>query len=162
MPSNHLILCCPLLLLPSIFLASGSFLMSRPSYDVAKEFELWCGRRPLRVPWTARRSNQSIPQEVSANIHWKDWCSSWSSNTLTTCAKSQLVGKDPDAGKYWGQEKKGATEDEKVEWHHDLMDMDLNKIWEIVRTGKPGVLQSMRSQRVGFDLSTEQQKVRSF
>ena len=36
-------------------------------------FELWCWRRHLRVPWTARRSNQSI-----LNIHWKDWCWSWS------------------------------------------------------------------------------------
>ena len=35
-------------------------------------------------------------------------------------AKSQLIGKDPDAGKDWGQEGKGATEDEMVEWHHWL------------------------------------------
>ena len=42
-------------------------------------FELWCWRRLLKVPWTARRSHQSI-----LNIHWKDWCWSWSSNTLAT------------------------------------------------------------------------------
>ena len=42
-------------------------------------FELWCWRRLLRVPWTARRSNQSI-----LNIHWKDWCWTWNSNTLAT------------------------------------------------------------------------------
>ena len=35
-------------------------------------FELWCWRRLLRVPWTARRSNQSILKEISPNIHWKD------------------------------------------------------------------------------------------
>ena len=35
-------------------------------------FELWCWRRLLRVPWTARRSNQSILKEISLNIHWKD------------------------------------------------------------------------------------------
>ena len=35
-------------------------------------FELWCWRRLLRVPWTARRSNQSIPKEITLNIHWKD------------------------------------------------------------------------------------------
>ena len=34
--------------------------------------ELWCWRRLLKVPWTARRSNQSIPKEISLNIHWKD------------------------------------------------------------------------------------------
>ena len=37
-------------------------------------FELWCWRRLLRVPWTARRSNQSILKEVSPLIHWKDCC----------------------------------------------------------------------------------------
>ena len=47
-------------------------------------FELWCWRRLLRVPWTARRSNQSILKEISLNIHWKDWCWSWNSNTLAT------------------------------------------------------------------------------
>ena len=50
------------------------------------------------------------------NIHWKDWWS-WSSNTLATWC--ELIGKDPDAGKDWRQEK-GATEDEKIGWHHQL------------------------------------------
>ena len=39
-------------------------------------FELWCWRRLLRVPWTARRSNQSILKEISPGVHWKAWC--WS------------------------------------------------------------------------------------
>ena len=37
-------------------------------------FELWCWRRLLRVPWTAKRSNQSILKKSGLNIHWKDWC----------------------------------------------------------------------------------------
>ena len=40
-------------------------------------------------------------------------------------AKSLLIGKDPDAGRDWGQEEKGMTEDELVGWHHRLMDMSL-------------------------------------
>ena len=64
-------------------------------------FELCCWKRLLRVPWTARRSNQSI----------------WNSNTL---AKNWLLGKDPDAGKDRKQEEKGTTEDEMVGWHHWL------------------------------------------
>ena len=44
-------------------------------------FELWCWRRLLRVPWMARRSNQSILKEINPDVHWKDWCWSWSSNT---------------------------------------------------------------------------------
>ena len=47
-------------------------------------FERWCWRRLLRVPWTARRSNQSIPKETSPECSWKDWCWSWNSNTLAT------------------------------------------------------------------------------
>ena len=53
-------------------------------------FELWCWRRLLRVPWTARRSNQFILKELSwivmtiLNSHWEDWCWSWNSNTLAT------------------------------------------------------------------------------
>ena len=47
-------------------------------------FELWCWRRLLRVPWTARRSNQSILKEISPEYSWKDWSWSWNSNTLAT------------------------------------------------------------------------------
>ena len=45
-------------------------------------FKLWCWKGLLRVPWTARRSNQSILKEINPNIHWKDWCWSWNSHTL--------------------------------------------------------------------------------
>ena len=47
-------------------------------------FEMWCWRRLLRVPWTARTSNQFILKKSVVNIHWTDWCWSWSSNTLAT------------------------------------------------------------------------------
>ena len=46
--------------------------------------------------------------------------------------KSQLTGKDPDAGKDGGQEEKETTEDEMVGWHHDSMNMSLSKLWELV------------------------------
>ena len=47
--------------------------------------------------------------------------------------KSQLIGKDPDSGKNWRQEEKEMTEDEKVRWHHDSMDMSLKKLQEMVK-----------------------------
>ena len=46
--------------------------------------------------------------------------------------KNWLTGKDPDAGKDWGQEEKGMTEDEMVGWHHDSMDMSLGRLQELV------------------------------
>ena len=50
-------------------------------------FKLWCWRRLLRAPWTAGRSNWSLLKEINLNIHWKDWCWSWSSNLLVTCCE---------------------------------------------------------------------------
>ena len=81
-------------------------------------FELWHWRRLLRVPSITRRSNQSTLKEIKLNIHWKDWCWSWSSNILPLDAKSRLTGKAPDAGKDSRQEEKGMTGDEMVGWHH--------------------------------------------
>ena len=72
-------------------------------------FELWCWRRLLRVRWKS-----------TLNIHWKDWCWSWSSSPLATEVKTWLTRKDPDAGRDWGQEEKGLTEDEMAGWHHWL------------------------------------------
>ena len=83
-------------------------------------FEVWCWRRFFRVPWTARRSNQSILKEMSAEYQWMDWCWSSNANTWPPEVKKWLNGKDPDAGKDWRQEEKGTTEDEMVGWHHRL------------------------------------------
>ena len=54
------------------------------------------------------------------NIHWKQWCWSWSSNILATYMKSWLFRKYPDAGKDRRQEEKGTTEDRMIGWHHWL------------------------------------------
>ena len=54
------------------------------------------------------------------NIHWKDWCWSWNSNTLVTWCEELTHWIRPDAGKDWRQEEKGTTEDETVGWHHQL------------------------------------------
>ena len=95
-------------------------------------FELWCCRRLLTVPWTARRSNQSIPRKSVLNVHWKDWCWSWNSNTWPPDGKSWLIWKDFDAGKDWRQKEKGTTEDETVGWHPNLVNMSLSKLRELV------------------------------
>ena len=54
------------------------------------------------------------------NIHWKDWCWNWNSNTLATWCKELTHLKRPDTVKDWRQEEKGTTEDEMVGWHHQL------------------------------------------
>ena len=60
-------------------------------------------------------------------IHWKEPLILWPPNV-----KNWLIWKDPDAGKQWRWEEKGMTEDEMVGWHHQLMDMSLSKLWELV------------------------------
>ena len=75
-------------------------------------------------------------------------------------AKNWLTAKDPDAGEGWRQEEKGTTEDEIVGWQHQLygheFEQALSGSWWW--TGKPGMLQSMESKRVGHDWATEQQQ----
>src|SRR5574337_694238 len=87
-------------------------------------FELWCWRRLLRVPWTARRSNQSVLKEIGPGC---------SLEGMMLKLKLQYFGhlmqradslEKTDAGRDWGQEEKGTTEDE--------MDMSLSELRELV------------------------------
>ena len=128
-------------------------------------FELWCWRRLLRVPWTARRSNQSILKEISPGcsletlmLKLKLQCFGHLRQT-----KNWLIGKDSDDGKDWRQEEKGATEDEMVGWHHWFDGHEFEQApgrwW---RTGNPGMLQSMGLEIVGQYWVTELNWLRSF
>ena len=81
-------------------------------------FELWCWRRLLRVPWTARRSNQSILKEVSAGISLEEMMLKLKLQYSGHLIRRIDIGKDSDAGRDWGQEEKGTTADEMAGWHH--------------------------------------------
>ena len=85
-------------------------------------FELWYWRRLLRVPWTARRSNQSILKEIDQSWVFIGRTDVEAETPILWLpdAKSWLIGKDPDARKDWGQEEKGTTDDEMVGWQHWL------------------------------------------
>ena len=84
-------------------------------------FELWCWRRLLRVPWTARRSNQSILKEISPWVFFgRNDAKAETPVLWPPHEKSWLIGKDSDSGKDCGQEEKGTTEDEMAGWHHQL------------------------------------------
>ena len=83
-------------------------------------FGLWCWRRLLRVPWTARRSNQSILKETSPGCSLEGLMLKLKLQYFGYLVKSWLIGKDSDAGRDWGQEEKGTTEDEMAGWHHWL------------------------------------------
>ena len=72
---------------PIVMYGCESWTIKKVEHQRIDAFELWCWRRLLRVPWTARRSNQSILKKISPDIHWKDLCWSWSSSTLATWFK---------------------------------------------------------------------------
>ena len=84
-------------------------------------FELWCWKRLLRVPWTARRSNQSILKEISPEYSLEGLMLELKLQYLDPLMqRTDSLEKDLDAGKDWRQEEKGMTEDEMVGWHHHL------------------------------------------
>ena len=69
---------------PVVMYGCESWTIKKAEHWTTDAFEQWCWRRPLKVPWAARRSNQSILKEISPEIHWKDWSWSWNFNTLAT------------------------------------------------------------------------------
>ena len=83
-------------------------------------FELQCWRRLLRVPWTARRSNQSILKEISPGISLEGLIKAETPVLWPPHVKSWLIGKDSEAGRDWELEEKGTTENEMAGWHHWL------------------------------------------
>ena len=82
--------------------------------------ELWCWRILLRVPWTSRRSSQSVLKQISPEYSLEGWCWSWSSNTLTTWCEEPTHWKRPWC---WERLRAGGergTGDDLVGWHHRL------------------------------------------
>ena len=116
-------------------------------------FELLCWRRLLRVPSTARRSNQSILKispECSLEVLMLKL--NWPPN-----AKNWPIGKDPDAGKDWRRKKKGMTEDEVVLWRYQSVDMSLSKLWELVvdRESWCAVVHGLRKSQTWLSIWTQ-------
>ena len=120
-------------------------------------FELWCWRRLLRVSWTARRSNQSILISKSVmNIHWKDWCWSWNSNTLATWCEELTHFKRP-----WCWERlKARREGDNRGWDGWMASLtQWTQVWVGSRswwwTGRRGMLRFTGLQGVRHNWVTE-------
>ena len=145
---------------PVVMYGCVSWIIKKAERWRTDAFELWCWRRLLRVSWTARRSNQSILPEISPeysleglmlklkpqqfdHLIWKPthWKRPW-------CWERLKVGRERDNGGWWDGWMASLTQWTWV-WTSS------GRWW---RTGKPGVLQSMGSQRVGHDWATEWQQ----
>ena len=138
------------LIFPVVVYGCESWTIKKAEHQRIDAFELWCWRRFLRVPWTARISNQSILKEISAE-YLLDW--------LMLKLKLQYFGHqmwrtDSLGEKSLRQEEKGMTEDDG--WMTSLTQWT----WVWASSGswwwteKPGILQSMGSQRVRNDWAT--------
>ena len=99
-----------------------SWTVKKAEHQRIDAFELWCWRRLLRGPWTARKSNQSILKEINPGCSLEGMRLKLKLPTefQQPHAKSWRIGKNSDAGRDSGQEEKGTTEDEMAGWHHRL------------------------------------------
>ena len=141
---------------PVVMYGCESWTIKKAEHQRIDAFELWCWRRFLRVPWTARRSNQSILKEISPE---------YSLEGLMLKLKLQYFGhlmrtddlfeKTLMLGKIEGGRRRGRQRMRWLDCITDLMDMNLSRLQELVMTGRPGVVQPMESQRVGHDRETE-------
>ena len=109
------------IIFPVVMYQCESWVIMMPECQKIDAFKLWCWRRLLRVPWTARRSNQPILKEISPEysldgliLKLKPQSFGHLMQRTDSLEKTLMLGKD------WRQEEKGMTEDEMVGWHHWL------------------------------------------
>ena len=105
---------------PGVVYRCESWTIKKAEHQRTDAFELWCWRRLMKVPWTARRTNQSIIKEISPEYSLEGLMLRWKLQYFGhLMQRTDSQEKDPDAGKDWRQEK-GTTEDEMAGWHHRL------------------------------------------
>ena len=103
---------------PVVLYGCESWTVKKAEHRRIDAFELWCWRRLLRVPWTARRSNQSILKEIRPGISLEGMMLKLKLQYFGHLMQRVDSSEKTDAGRDWGQEEKGMTEDEMVGWHH--------------------------------------------
>ena len=105
---------------PVVMYGCDSWTVKKAERHRIVAFELWCWRRLLRVPWATRRSNQSILKIISPGISLEGMMLKLKLQYFDHLIQRVDSLEKTDAGRDWGQEEKGTTEDEMAGWHHGL------------------------------------------
>ena len=117
---------------PVVMYGCESWTVKKGEHRRIDAFGLCCWRRLLRAPWTARRSNQSILKEISPGCSLEGLMLKLKLQYFGHFMWRGLIGKDPDAGRDWGQEEKGTTGMKWPDGIADSMHMSLSELRELV------------------------------
>ena len=137
---------------PVVMYGCESWTVKKAECGRIDAFELWCWRRLLRVPWTARRSNQSILKEISSEYSLEGLMLKLKRQYLDhLMRRTDSLEKTLKLGKIEGRRRRGRQRMRWLDGITDSMDMSLvnSRSWRW--TGRPGVLQSVVSQRIGHN-----------
>ena len=119
---------------PVVMYGCESWTIKKAECQKIHAFKLWCWKRPLRVPWPARRSNQSIRKKISPEYSLEELMWSWSSNTLGHLMWStDSMEKTLMLGKIEGRRRKGQQRLRRLDSIVDSVDITLSKLWGMVK-----------------------------